>query len=328
MSAVESFLDRQRVTDADLDGYLTSRKAGRNVVNILEYQVDVTRRLLGTDDVQGDTLPWKKTHQNFRFLPGETTLWFGINGHGKSAVTGQVALWLALQGRRSCIASFEMDPRKTLERMVLQAAGNAQPSIPFIQDFFLGLCQRMWIYDKRGRIDLNYLYAAVRFCTEKHGITHFFVDSLMKCIRASDDRNAEKAFVNDVMAVGQETGVHMHIIHHSRKLADETQVPDKFDAKGAGEITDQVDNVLCVWRNKTKERDNAKAIEVGAALNVETPDFLLICDKQRNGGWEGRWALWGDLETWHFRETSQMPWRRGYEIPPYEQKQAEPGSNG
>lgn len=320
------FLARNRVTDADLESYREATNPGHNVVSILEYQLDVMRRLLGTDEVKGDTLPWKKTHQHFHFAEGETTLWFGINGHGKSAVTGQVAMWLALQGKASCIASFEMDPRRTLERMVLQAAGNTHPSVDFMNAFFVGLCQQLWIYDKRGKIDVSYLMAAVRFCAEKHGIKHFWIDSLMKCVRGADDRNAEKAFVADVQDVGKETGVHMHIIHHSRKLSDEGQVPDKFDAKGAGEITDQVDNVLCVWRNKAKERDNAKALELGNALTNEMPDFLLICDKNRHGGWEGRWALWGDLETWHFRETSQPPWERGYTLPAYQQ--AEPGTLG
>jgi twinkle protein len=322
------FAAANRVTDAELGQYLEAVNPGRNVVSIMEYQVDVMRRVLGTDEVNGDVLPWKKTHQNFQFAPGETTIWFGINGHGKSAVTGQVALWLALQGKPSCIASFEMDPRRTLERMVLQAAGNPSPSVEFMNAFFFGLRKGLWIYDKRGKIDIHYLLAAVRFCAEKHGIRHFWIDSLMKCVRASDDRNAEKAFVSDVMDVGRETGVHMHVIHHSRKLQDEGQVPDKFDAKGAGEITDQVDNVFCVWRNKAKERDTAKAVELGQDLKNEMPDFLLICDKNRNGGWEGRWALWGDLRTWHFRETSHPGMYRGYELPPYELTQMEPGAMG
>lgn len=322
------FMAANRVTDADLGEYLEAVNPGRNVVSILEYQSDVMRRLLGNDETKGDLLPWKKTHANFQFAPGETTLWFGINGHGKSALTGQVALWLALQGKKSCIASFEMDPRASLQRMVLQAAGTAEPSIKFMNAFFVGLCRRMWIYDKRGRIDLNYLMAAVRFCKEKHDIGHFWIDSLMKCIRTSDDRNAEKSFVSDVIDVGRETGVHMHIVHHSRKLSDEGQVPDKFDAKGGGEITDMVENVFCVWRNKAKERDVAKAVELGQALVNEMPDFLLICDKNRNGGWEGRWALWGDLKTWHFRETAQQPWSRGYEMPNYDRIVEEPGALG
>jgi twinkle protein len=68
-------------------------------------------------------LPWQKTHKLFAFREGETTLWAGVNGHGKSAVTGMVASSLVAQGEKVCIASFEMKPFKTLNRMVRQFMG-------------------------------------------------------------------------------------------------------------------------------------------------------------------------------------------------------------
>lgn len=33
-------------------------------------------------------LPWRKTHQQIQFRPGEVTVWFGANGGGKSLATG------------------------------------------------------------------------------------------------------------------------------------------------------------------------------------------------------------------------------------------------
>jgi len=76
-------------------------------------------------------------------------------------------------------------------------------------------------------------------------------------------------------------------------------VPDKFDIRGAGEITDLVDNVLIVFRNKRKEEglacdnltdEKRKAWEASF-------DALLICDKQRHHSWEGRIRLWFDKES-------------------------------
>lgn len=72
--------------------------------------------------------------------------------------------------------------------------------------------------------------------------------------------------------------MHIHLVCHSRKANDETQAPRKMDIRGSGSITDQVDNVFCVWRNKDERR-------------VPAEDALLIVDKQRNGEWEGRLAL-------------------------------------
>lgn len=327
LAAAQDFVDRNRVTDAELEPYLDVMSPGRNVSSILDYQSDVSDLLRGRKS-SGDTLPWPKTHEHFRFRPGEVTLWHGINGHGKSALTTQVALWLALQGVKSCIASMEMLPARTLLRMVLQAAGNPSPSESFVGDFFVGMCRRLWIYDKRGRVDPKLLFAAIRYCSEKKGTAHFFVDSLMKCVPKEDDYGAQCDFVNALCDVAHETGNHIHLIHHVRKGGDEKNPPGKFDAKGSGGITDQVDNVLAVWRNKAKEREREECLRIGTQLANETPDFLLICDKQRNGGWEGNWALWGDVKSWHFRETAAAGWVRGYKLPIYEAVQGEPGAAG
>ena len=72
--------------------------------------------------------------------------------------------------------------------------------------------------------------------------------------------------------------------------------PTKYDYKGSGAITDQVDNVISVWRNKAKEkkRDEDKQVD------EKEPDALLICDKQRNGEWEGSIGLWFDRASMQY----------------------------
>jgi twinkle protein len=325
VNARSQFYEEAAISDADLEPYREMVNPGRNVVSISSFAPEVVKLMSGQVD-EGDPLPFPKTHRDFRFRPGETTLWFGINGHGKSALTSQVALCLAIHGRKSCLASFEMPPVRTVQRMVLQAALTPKPAIDFTVKFFSGMAGRIYVYDKTGNIDKNLMFAAMRYAAHEKGVTHFFVDSLMKCVRGEDDYNGQKDFVCDLMAVGRELNIHVHLIHHVRKGADEKGIPSKFDAKGTGAVTDQVDNVLCVWRNKAKEQDDEKALEMGAALTAEGPDFLLICDKQRHGNWEGRWALWGDRQTWHFRESRQPA--MGYTIPEYKQKQEEPGANG
>ena len=308
----QSFADAQEISPEAVKSYVEYDSFPETILSIGHFGRQVAD-LLAKKDPGGDRLPWPKTHSQFRFLPGEVTLWHGINGHGKSAVTTQVALWLALQGRKSCLASFEMDPARTVQRMFLQAAGNPDPSDQFFVDFFVTLTPRMWLYRKRGRMDRKYLIAAIRYCAAEKKTSHFFVDSLMKCVQGEDDYNAQKDFVEDLCDVAAQTGTHVHLVHHVRKGEDEKRAPGKFDAKGAGAITDLVHNVIGVWRNKAKEQA-LKSGETTADMDAETPDFLLICDKQRTIGWEGKWALWGDLSTWHFRESAQQPWARGYDM--------------
>jgi twinkle protein len=124
------------------------------------------------------------------------------------------------------------------------------------------------------------------------------VDSLMKCVGGEDDYNGQKLFIENVTAIARDTGMHVHVVHHARKGGDEFAPPGKMDAKGSGSITDQVDNVLVVWRNKKKE------IAVRDGKTSDSPDAMLICEKQRNGDSEPRIGLWFDQSTMQYVANS------------------------
>jgi twinkle protein len=274
-------------------------------------------------------LPWDKTHGLFHFRPGEVTLWAGVNGQGKSMLSGLCAMSLCTQGERVCIASFEMKPRRTLQRMMRQWTGQNAPEesehdsgevlevfrdlYSQFQDWSKGV---LWLYDQQGTVKTPLLVAVLRYCADQLKIQHFFIDSLMKCISDEDDYNAQKRFVDELTVIARETGMHIHLVHHMKKLSDESKLPDKMDVKGSGSITDQVDNLLMVWRNKPKERN----VQAGKAVAENEPDAMLICEKQRNGEWEGRVQLWFDkasqqylgahdaqpLDMWNFPHRRTM----------------------
>lgn len=236
----------------------------------------------------GALLPWSKTHADVALRPGEVSVWAGINGHGKSILTGQVVLGLMAQQIRCCIASFEMKPETTLGRMVRQASGGDSPSPQFADRFGSWSDSRLWLYDQQGQVDPLRIIAVLRYCHERLKMQHVVIDSLMKVIRGEDDYNGQKDFVDALTAIARDTGMHIHLVHHSKKREDESKAPGKFDLKGSGAISDQVDNVFIVWRNKKKQFD----AQAGVLVDDDKPDQLLICDKQRNGEWEGRFALW------------------------------------
>lgn len=96
--------------------------------------------------------------------------------------------------------------------------------------------------------------------------------------------------MDELTAIARDHEMHIHLVHHIRKPGDESHKPNKYDYKGSGSITDQVDNVISVWRNKPKERK----LDEGKHVEENDPDALLICDKQRNGEWEGQIGLWYD----------------------------------
>ncbi len=258
-------------------------------------------------------MPWRKTHGLVQFRPGEVTVWGGANGNGKSLVTGQIALSMCSQGEKVCIASFEMKPLKTLERMARQWSTFNATDPAFLSDErataqFLDLYEqfrdwtddKLWLYDQQGTVTASKVCSVVRYCAKEKGITHFFVDSLMKCVASEDDYNGQKMFVDELTAIARDYGIHVHLVHHIRKPATEDHKPSKYDYKGTGAITDQVDNVISVWRNKAKER----ARDIGKSVSDGEPDALLICDKQRNGEWEGQIGLWFDRNSQQYLGNS------------------------
>lgn len=251
-------------------------------------------------DERKSYLPWEKTHGVFAFRGGEVTLWAGQNGHGKSMVSGMVGTSLISQSEGVCVASFEMKPRKTLQRMVTQFMGTGDEArspeeIEMVRELYSqyrGLCEKkLWLYDQQGTVTTKKILAVTRYSFKELGVKHMFIDSLMKCVKGEDDYNGQKELVDELTSLARDYDAHVHLIHHLRKPAKETDQPDKSDVKGSGAIVDQVDNLMLVWRNKTKEFD----LQAGKRVDAGEPDTVVFCRKQRNGtGWEGAIKLWFD----------------------------------
>lgn len=239
------------------------------------------------------TLPprplWEKANDKIAFRNGEVSLWAGINGHGKSMMLSQVTLDLMLQNERVLVLSFEMLPVRQMQRMCRQSYADDDPSVQFLKTFHQWTDGRLWLYDHNGAIKWQKVIAVMRYAQEKFGITQFVIDSLMKCVKGEADYDAQKDFVNELCAFAQARRVHVHLVHHIRKGENEDQIPGKFDAKGAGAITDMVDNVFIVWRNKKAER-------------TDKPSAMLKCDKQRNGEWEGMLGFWFHMASMQYLE--------------------------
>lgn len=273
------------------------------------YRDETIAYLAGAHSLQGATLPWKRTHDNIRFRPGEVSLWMGINGHGKSLLTSHVLLDFLHQQEKVCVASFEMKPRATLARLCKQAAGSPHPTARFVDGVIAHATGKLWLYDRMGQTDPSHLLSVMRYATKKFGLQHFFVDSLMKVVPGEDDYNGQKNFVNSICAFAQDYDIHVHLIHHSRKLADEYSIPGKMDSKGTGAIVDQVDQCFTVWRNKKKEHQQ----QAGKEFDEKMIDAMVICDKNRHGEWEGRVGLYYARGACSYSEVPGRPMYYDYE---------------
>lgn len=297
--------------DIDFTAWERETDAKRNVRPAAEWVDALIHRLRNPDRTPKVFLPWEKTHKLFQCRPGEVTLWAGQNGHGKTAVVNQVQLSLVGQGQKVVLGSFESTPYTTVSNMGRMYCGT-DPFRPEYQegdgldaieqlyrefgDFAKG---RLWIYNQQGTADPRNVLGMARYGAKELGCHHIVIDNLAKCITDEDDNNAQKRFVDELTAIARDCMVHVHLVHHIRKPANEGHVPDKHDIKGSGSITDQVDNVMIVWRNKPKE-DDVKA--KGSRSNKATePDAYLLCRKQRNGDDEPTIQLWFDRDSKQFK---------------------------
>lgn len=292
----------------DFEQYLKLTEAHMKVKDVSVFIDELKEDARNPVVVTKINMPWSKTIGEFDFRSGEVTLYAGSNGGGKSLITGQIALGLIKQDQKVCIMSFEMKPKRTILRMTRQFSGMDLDN-PFLKDkakvneeyyerlrkFSTG---KLWLYDQQGTTNAKQVISVARYCAVELGITHIFIDSLMKCVAGEDDYNAQKAFVDELTALARDHNVHIHLIHHIRKLESEEKMPNKNDVKGTGAIADQVDNVLLMWRNKKKER----MIRNNEEIKGIAPDATLLCEKQRNGENENSYHLWFHKDSQQFVE--------------------------
>ena len=301
------------ITDTiDFAEYLRETDAQAKVKSASQWVGEMKQRLRTKPKERKVLLPWEKCRDSFEFRLGEVTIWGGVNGHGKSLVTSQVALSLMGQEERVCIASFEMKPMKTLERMTRMYNG-MNPFSPEFQgddglsaldelydDFGQWSDNRLWLYDQQGTTEANKVLGMARYCAKELGITQIFIDNLAKCVKAEDDYNGQKSFVDEITAIAKDYNCHVHLVHHMRKGNKETDQLDKSDFKGSGSIADQPDNLIGVWRNKAKELEAKE----GKSTKKDEPDATVRVFKQRNyegsGDGEPLVALWFNKESWQF----------------------------
>lgn len=278
------------------------RSASAYVDEVIDY-------FHGKTQQHGYKLPWSKTYEKVGLRKAEISVWAGINGHGKSQVVGHVLVDSIRQNERWCVASMEFKPFKLLARMYRQTSGLSQPSADLcrgtIAKYF---SDQLFLFDVQGTAKAERILEVFEYAYRRYGCTSFLVDSLAKCGFGEDDYNGQKAFVDKLMEFAQQFNVHVHLVCHMRKGRTENDEPDKMDIKGTGAITDMVDNVFTVWRNKPKEKALAEKKQVKPQI-ADAPDCFVECCKQRNGEWEGKIPLWFEPASLQYTEgQNYKPW--------------------
>ena len=278
--------------------------------------------LTGKAEKAGLDLPWSKTRGLVSLRPGELSIWAGFNGHGKSTILGQIMLWASREMKVGS-ASFEMPLEKNMVMLAKMAAGSNNPDTRFVNDLMTYCANRLYIWNRVGRVPANEVLSGVFWMAETLGCELVVLDNLSMC-GVSNDIEAETEFAATLTGIAKSLGIHIALVHHMRKpqQGDERKVPNKFDVRGAGGITDMADSVFVCWANKRKKRlENAPVRsreEEDEWREIENaPDFLLGVEKQRWGEFEGRFALWQHSSRQYTPNRDRRP--LPFEIPRMEE---------
>jgi twinkle protein len=267
-----------------------------------DFEDAVIAELHRVDD--GLLLPWKKTHDHLKLRMGETSIWAGINGHGKSAVISHIVGDMATHNVRCCVASMEFRTPVWIMRMARLIAGNPNPTDAYMREIIRGLKSWLWAFDVAGAAKAQRILEVMRYARKRYGIELFVIDNLTKCGFADDDYSGQKRFVEEITDFARVDHTHVAIVAHMRKSDSEDHPGGKMGVKGTGGITDMADTVVEVWRNKPLERFREKHKDLAEMPPIPESmgdaDTYLNVLKQRATGEEPRVALWFDKSTTQF----------------------------
>ena len=260
-------------------------------------------KYFGEEIHSGKSLGWVKTEDKFRVRMAELTIITGPSGHGKSMWLSQVILSMMRQGTKCLVASLEMRPVLTLSRMITQALGSAEPTDDYIRKFCARAADKLYIYDQMGTTTSQDMIATLFYGKHVLGVDVFVIDSLMKIQDITEESlDKQKAFANSLAVTCRDLNIHVFLVAHTRKMKDETDIPDATDIMGSSHLRNLSDSVICCWRNRAKE----KLVEEGKTAPEELriiPDAKVFVQKQRNAQWEGSFNFWFDPKGLRYKES-------------------------
>jgi twinkle protein len=260
-------------------------------------------RYFGEEIHSGKSLGWVKTEDKFRVRQAELTVLTGVSGHGKSLWLSQVILSMMRQGTKCLLASLEMRPVLSLARLCTQALGSPEPTDDYIRKFCDRAKDKLYIYDQLGTTTSEDMFATLYYGKHVLGCDVFVIDSLMKMADISEESlEKQKLFCDRLAVICRDLNIHVFLVAHTRKMKDETEIPDATNIMGSSHIRNLTDNIICVWRNRSKE----KLVEEGKTPEEELkiiPDCKVFIQKQRNAQWEGSFNFWFNQKGLTYKES-------------------------
>jgi len=293
-------IDRISVSEFDqktLDGVLAEKTQHR--VQWLDRHADkILTENTENSALIGTNLPWEKCAGKVVLQEGSVSTWIGIDGHKKSSVLNQIAVFAARE-QVVGIASFEMDVRALGQLMVKQAYGATEPSRDLVQRFLEWSKDRVLCYDHVGTVKPIEVYALIVKMARDYGAKFIVIDCLQMISGVCGDNEQERALMSMLVQLAKGFNIHIALVHHARKpeKGGDEYMPTRFDALGSTSISQLSSILAIVWSDKKKQR-LLDQHELGVELTPEDeeylqrPDTRITIAKNRHIPFEGVIALW------------------------------------
>jgi twinkle protein len=206
------------------------------------------------------------------FYMGETSLWTGKRGEGKSTLLGQLLIDAVDQNYPVCAYSGELRADRFQYWINLQAAGESnielkttpegkqygrisKEVLQHITEWYRG---KFFVYDNKinkRSADIKSIIDIFTLAVKKYDCKVFLIDNLMKLsVDMSTEDNfylQQVNFVNDLVEFGEKYNVHIHLVAHPKKT---NEISDGDDISGSGHIPNLVHNVFSLSRNTDQKQ--------------------------------------------------------------------------
>lgn len=173
--------------------------------------------------VYGSEYPWRSLTQiTYGHRYGEIHIIVASTGIGKTEYIKDIMFHMLDNNCNVALFSFEQNPADTIRRLVGAKLGvklhlpGAEWDENKIRAEAEKFQDKLYLYDKAGRVDIADLFNSIRYLARAKGVRLFVVDNL-KAIGIANDNDRADYFMNTLKALVKELDITVYLLSHTAK---------------------------------------------------------------------------------------------------------------
>lgn len=187
----------------------------------------------------------------------------------------------------------------------------------FRERCLMPLAQKVSVYDHVGNAPITDVFKLMLYAYQRYGCRQFVLDSLMKFEgldgEGQDQWNQQRDFMCQILKFASTYDVQIHLVAHSKKpdKQGEAKIPRRYDISGSAYISNLAQNVIVVWRNRSKQDQMEEIFQMFEhEFALKHPAEIMPQWKRLLGGPPpkdapaGIWSAWNRMLDFVSKETA------------------------